>query len=216
MPRLFDPRLQPLKELLQGATAITIVDPYILQDEKSLIAILPPTLKRLHLAYRDTHTGYNTLWYLDMNLKHVEISTQIVPDFEDCVWFIDGRRNGYIIGHSVNQLGEQPVRYAAMKNGTYRLVADYMIRAQVHPFGELGPALAQIHRHFIYAEDAYDAMYEAKKPYQRADSHKNFMASFQVAIEVANQHGLSLEVENITKRMKHCDDVYRGQFSSRY
>jgi hypothetical protein len=138
-----------------------------------------------------------------------------VRDFDDIVWFIDGR-NGYIFGHSVNQLGEQPVRYAAMKNGTYRLVADYMIRAQVHPFGELEPALVEIHRHFIEGEDAYDAMYEAKKPYQRADSHKSFMASFQAAIDLANQHGLSLEVENITKRMKHCDDVHRGQFSSRY
>lgn len=214
MPRPFDPRLQPLKELLQGATALTIVDPYILLSENNLPLILPPTLKRLHLAYNDAHTGYNTLWYLDMRLKHVEFSTQLVRDFDDIVWFIDGR-NGYIFGHSVNRLGEQPVRYAPMKNGTYRLVADYMIRAQVHPFGELGPAFVEIHRHFIEGEDAYDAMYEAKKLHQMADCHKEFMMAYQAALALANQHGLPREAENISKRMLHCNSVYQQQFSPR-
>ena len=148
-----------------------------------------------------------------MRLQHVEVSTQIVRDFEEIVWFLDGR-NGYIFGHSVNRLGEQPVRYAAMRPGTYREVADYMIRRQVHPFGELGWVFAQIHRYVIAGEDAYDAMYEAKQLYQMADFHKEFMAAYQSALALANQHGLYLEKENLSKRMKHCDAVYRQQFSA--
>ncbi len=212
MSRSLDPRLQPLQELLQGATALTIVDPYILLSEDPLLSILPGTLKRLHLAYNDAYTGYNTLWYLDMRLKHVELSTQIVRDFKEAIWFIDGP-NGYIFGHSVNQLGEQPVLYAAMRDGTFRLVANEMIRAQIYPFGGLGAVFVKIHQHFIAGEDAYDAMYEAKELYRTADCHKEFMAAYQAAVELASQYGLSLEVENITKRMQHCDAVYRRQFS---
>lgn len=215
MSQPVDPVLLPLKELLRGATALTIVDRHILLDHNRLLSVLPETLERLHLVYDPTETGYNALWYLHRQLRHIEMSTQMARRWQICYYLLDGCK-AYGSVRSINQTDENHRRYISINGKAFLVVADYMTKIKAYPFGTLGPVLVQVHKYFMEGEDSYDEMYDSKSTDQSAYCRKDFMEAFQKAIHIANQHGLTMEAEHIAKRMNHCEKVYRTQFSFGY
>ncbi len=73
-----------------------------------------------------------------------------------------------------------------------------------------GGVLARISEHEALAEKAYDAMYDARNA---AAHYSNLKHHFADAIGAAERAGLTREVERLTKRLDHCREVYRRQFS---
>jgi hypothetical protein len=61
------------------------------------------------------------------------------------------------------------------------------------------------------AEQAYADMYETRYP---AGEYSDLKEYFALAIEAARRAGLSDEVERLSKRLEHCIQVYRKQFST--
>jgi hypothetical protein len=61
------------------------------------------------------------------------------------------------------------------------------------------------------AEKAYDEMYDTRYPTGCYSQLKDFFAS---AIAVARRAGLTEDAERLSKRLEHCKQVYRSQFSS--
>jgi hypothetical protein len=61
------------------------------------------------------------------------------------------------------------------------------------------------------AEKAYDDMYDSRSPAACYSDLKDFFAT---AIAAANQAGLQQEAERLSKRLEHCKQVYRRQFSA--
>jgi hypothetical protein len=60
------------------------------------------------------------------------------------------------------------------------------------------------------AEKAYDAMYDSRSP---AACYGDLKDYFSDAIRVATRAGLTEEAERLAKRLAHCKQVYRSQFS---
>jgi hypothetical protein len=60
------------------------------------------------------------------------------------------------------------------------------------------------------AEQAYDAMYDSRSPAARYSDLKDYFAA---AIGAAERAGLTQEIERLTRRLDHCRQVYRSQFS---
>jgi hypothetical protein len=71
--------------------------------------------------------------------------------------------------------------------------------------------LEQLAEYETLAERAYDDMYDSASPAACYSDLKDYFAS---AIDVANRAGLREEVERLTKRLDHCREVYRRQFSA--
>jgi len=61
------------------------------------------------------------------------------------------------------------------------------------------------------AEKAYDDMYDSRSP---AGCYSDLKDYFRSAIAAANQAGLQQEAERLSKRLAHCKQVYRRQFST--
>jgi hypothetical protein len=61
------------------------------------------------------------------------------------------------------------------------------------------------------AEQAYADMYETRYP---AGCYADLKDYFSEAISTAQQAGLDEEVTRLNKRLDHCKEVYRKQFSS--
>jgi hypothetical protein len=61
------------------------------------------------------------------------------------------------------------------------------------------------------AEKAYEEMYETRFP---LGCYGDLKDCFSAAIEVARKAGLGEEAERLEKRLEHCKQVYRSQFSS--
>jgi hypothetical protein len=61
------------------------------------------------------------------------------------------------------------------------------------------------------AEKAYDDMYDSRSPAACYSDLKDYFAS---AIHAANRAGLKNEAERLTRRLDHCKQVYRKQFSA--
>ena len=71
--------------------------------------------------------------------------------------------------------------------------------------------LQQIAKCEALAEQAYEEMYDSRYPVGCYADLKDY---FSAAISAANQAGLTDEVERLEKRLDHCKEVYRKQFSS--
>jgi hypothetical protein len=71
--------------------------------------------------------------------------------------------------------------------------------------------LEQMRRCEALAEKAYDEMYDTRSPAGPYSDLKDFFAS---AIAAASQAGLPEEAERLSKRLEHCKQVYRRQFSA--
>jgi hypothetical protein len=71
--------------------------------------------------------------------------------------------------------------------------------------------LAQLRKYEALAEKAYDDMYDARSPAACYSDLKDYFAS---AIGAANRAGLPQEADRLTKRLEHCKQVYRQQFST--
>jgi hypothetical protein len=71
--------------------------------------------------------------------------------------------------------------------------------------------LNQIAQYEALAEKAYDEMYNTRFPLGCYADLKDY---FSAAISAANQAGLTDEAERLEKRLDHCKEVYRKQFSS--
>jgi hypothetical protein len=71
--------------------------------------------------------------------------------------------------------------------------------------------LAQLAEYEALAEKAYDDMYDSRSPAACYSDLKDYFAS---AIEAAEQAGLQADAERLTKRLDHCRQVYRKQFSA--
>jgi hypothetical protein len=61
------------------------------------------------------------------------------------------------------------------------------------------------------AEKAYDEMYETRSP---AGPYSELKDLFALAIGAAERAGQPDEVARLTRRLDHCRQVYRKQFSS--
>jgi len=61
------------------------------------------------------------------------------------------------------------------------------------------------------AEKAYDDMYDSRSP---AGCYGDLKDHFAAAIGIAARAGLTADIELLTKRLDHCKQVYRSQFSS--
>ena len=71
--------------------------------------------------------------------------------------------------------------------------------------------LKQIAKCEALAEQAYEEMYDSRYP---VGCYANLKDYFSAAISAANQAGLTDEVERLEKRLDHCKEVYRKQFSN--
>jgi len=69
----------------------------------------------------------------------------------------------------------------------------------------------QLAEYEALAEKAYDDMYESRSP---AACYSDFKDYFASAIAAAQQAGMKEEAERLTKRLDHCRQVYRAQFST--
>ena len=61
------------------------------------------------------------------------------------------------------------------------------------------------------AERAYADMYDSRSP---AACYSDLKDYFAQAIGAANRAGLNDDAERLTKRLEHCKQVYRSQFST--
>ena len=71
--------------------------------------------------------------------------------------------------------------------------------------------LEQMRRCEALAEKAYDEMYDSCYPAGEFSDLKDY---FALAIDAARRAGLSEEAERLSKRLEHCIQVYRKQFST--
>jgi hypothetical protein len=71
--------------------------------------------------------------------------------------------------------------------------------------------LKQIAKYEALAEQAYEEMYDSRYP---IGCYANLKDYFSAAISAANQAGLTDQAERLEKRLDHCKEVYRKQFSS--
>jgi hypothetical protein len=72
-------------------------------------------------------------------------------------------------------------------------------------------ASAQVARLEALAEKAYDDMYETRYP---TGCYADLKDCFSDAIGLAERAGLAEEAARLRKRLDHCKQVYRSQFSS--
>jgi len=59
------------------------------------------------------------------------------------------------------------------------------------------------------AEEAYEAMYDARRP---KDCYEDAMSAFYKAIEAAKKAGLQGEADRLSRRRDHVRNVYTHQF----
>jgi hypothetical protein len=71
--------------------------------------------------------------------------------------------------------------------------------------------LEQLTEYEALAEKGYDDMYDSRSP---AACYSDLKDHFASAIDAANRAGLPVGVERLTKRLDHCRQVYRKQFSA--
>ena len=71
--------------------------------------------------------------------------------------------------------------------------------------------LEQLRDYEALAEKAYDDMYDSRSP---AACYSDLKDYFRSAIDAANRAGLKDETERLMKRLVHCKQVYRRQFST--
>jgi hypothetical protein len=71
-------------------------------------------------------------------------------------------------------------------------------------------ARARVAEYEALAEKAYDAMYDSRNPAAHYSDLKDYFAE---AIGAAERAGLTQEAERLTRRLDHCREVYRSQFS---
>jgi len=64
-----------------------------------------------------------------------------------------------------------------------------------------------------YAEQAYDAMYEAHSPSGATGRYSDAKEGFYEALRVARELGLEEEVRRLEARLAHVKSVFRSQFS---
>jgi hypothetical protein len=60
------------------------------------------------------------------------------------------------------------------------------------------------------AEKAYAEMYDSRSP---AACYSDLKDYFSQAIGIAERFGLDMEAKRLSKRLNHCRQVYRNQFS---
>jgi hypothetical protein len=70
--------------------------------------------------------------------------------------------------------------------------------------------IEQMRRCEALAEKAYDEMYDTRYP---AGPYSDLKDYFAAAIDAAREAGLQDEVERLSKRLEHCKQVYRSQFT---
>jgi hypothetical protein len=71
--------------------------------------------------------------------------------------------------------------------------------------------LEQLREYEALAEKAYDDMYDSRSP---AACYSDLKDCFASAIAAANRAGLQDDADRLTKRLDHCKQVYRKQFST--
>jgi hypothetical protein len=71
--------------------------------------------------------------------------------------------------------------------------------------------LKEIAGYEALAEKAYAEMYDSSSP---AACYSNLKDYFAQAIGAAERFGLNTEAKRLSKRLDHCRQVYRNQFSS--
>jgi hypothetical protein len=71
--------------------------------------------------------------------------------------------------------------------------------------------LTQIAKYEALAEQAYEEMYDSRYP---VGCYANLKDYFSAAIGAANQAGLTDQAKRLEKRLDHCKEVYRKQFSN--
>ena len=69
----------------------------------------------------------------------------------------------------------------------------------------------QVAEYEALAERAYAEMYDSRSP---AGCYSDLKDYFAQAIDAANRAGLTDDAERLTKRLDHCKQVYRSQFST--
>jgi hypothetical protein len=72
-------------------------------------------------------------------------------------------------------------------------------------------SLKEIAGYEALAEKAYAEMYDSRSP---AACYSDLKDYFAQAIGVAKRFGLEMEAKRLSKRLNHCRQVYRNQFSS--
>jgi hypothetical protein len=68
---------------------------------------------------------------------------------------------------------------------------------------------AEIARLEAYGEEAYDAMYDARRP---KDCWEDASAAFRQAIRLAREEGLEDQADRLQARLDHIHAVYDHQF----
>ena len=69
----------------------------------------------------------------------------------------------------------------------------------------------QVAEYEALAEGAYAEMYDSRSP---AGCYSDLKDYFAQAIGAAERAGLNDDAERLTKRLEHCRQVYRSQFST--
>jgi hypothetical protein len=72
-------------------------------------------------------------------------------------------------------------------------------------------SLREIAGYEALAEKAYAEMYDSRSP---AACYSDLKDYFAQAIGIAERFGLEIEAKRLSKRLNHCRQVYRNQFSS--
>jgi hypothetical protein len=71
-------------------------------------------------------------------------------------------------------------------------------------------SLKEIAEYEALAEKAYGEMYDSRSP---AACYSDLKDYFAQAISAAERFGLNAEAKRLSKRLDHCKQVYRNQFS---
>jgi len=95
-------------------------------------------------------------------------------------------------GHDPEKLQTFRMRSCPKSNGAPDAARDEMARFEAQ------------------AEKAYDAMYDSRNPAACYADLKDFFAA---AIGAAKRAGLHQDADRLTKRLDHCRQIYRKQFS---
>lgn len=71
--------------------------------------------------------------------------------------------------------------------------------------------MSEVERFERLAEDAYEAMYDARR-HNVKDRFEDAQRYFSQAIDAARRAGLANEIERLTHRSAHVSNVYNTQF----
>ncbi|MBV9080178.1 MAG: hypothetical protein JO102_03550 [Elusimicrobia bacterium] len=73
--------------------------------------------------------------------------------------------------------------------------------------------IEEIDAQIRFAEKAYDEMYDARSAASAMACFSELKDSFSAAIALADERGLKEKAELLRRRLEHCKQVYRRQFS---